>query len=73
MRYAQPYKDSIATMKHLVAVGHELVIISHRSRRPYAGPRHDLHAAARVGCWIVCKARGCFVMLAMKQYIFGEP
>ena len=47
MRYAQPYKDSIATMKHLVAVGHELVIISHRSRRPYAGPRHDLHAAAR--------------------------
>ena len=47
MRYAQPFEGAIATMQQLVAEGHELVIISHRSRRPYAGPPHDLHAAAR--------------------------
>jgi hypothetical protein len=46
MRYAQPFKGAIATMQQLIAKGHELVIISHRSRRPYAGPPHDLHAAA---------------------------
>ena len=47
MRYAEPFDGAIATMKQLVAGGHELVIISHRSRRPYAGYPHDLHAAAR--------------------------
>jgi len=51
MRYAQPFEGAITTIKQLEAEGHELVIISHRSRRPYAGPPHDLHAAARG--WIV--------------------
>lgn len=50
MRYAQPFEGAIATMQLLVAEGHELFIISHRSRRPYAGLPHDLHAAARV--WV---------------------
>ena len=50
MRYAQPFEGAITTMQQLVAEGHELVIISHRSRRPYAGPTHDLHAAART--WV---------------------
>jgi len=47
MQYAQPFDGAIVTMQELMAAGHELVIISHRSRRPYAGPAHDLHAAAR--------------------------
>lgn len=47
MRYAQPFVGAIETMLHLVDQGHELVIVSHRSRRPYAGPSYDLHAAAR--------------------------
>lgn len=47
MRFAEPFDGAIATMQQLVAAGHELVVISHRSRRPYAGPPHDLHAAAR--------------------------
>jgi hypothetical protein len=47
MRYAEPFDGAIATMQQLLAEGHELVIISHRSRRPYAGEPHDLHAAAR--------------------------
>lgn len=28
------------------AAGHELHVVSHRTPRPYAGPPHDLHAAA---------------------------
>jgi len=47
MRHAQPFEGAISTMHCLVAEGHELVIISHRSRRPYAGHPHDLHGAAR--------------------------
>lgn len=47
MRHAQPFEGAIETMLNLVAAGHELVIVSHRSRRPYAGKPHDLHAAAR--------------------------
>lgn len=47
MRYAQPFAGAIDTMKHLFAEGHELAIVSHRSLRPYAGPQHDLHRAAR--------------------------
>lgn len=47
MRYAHPFDGAVETMQKLVASGIELVIISHRSRRPYAGPPHDLHEAAR--------------------------
>ena len=47
MRHAQPFEGAIETMLQLVAAGHELVIVSHRSRLPYAGEPHDLHAAAR--------------------------
>lgn len=47
MHHAEPFEGAIVTMKQLVAGGHELVIISHRSRRPYAGEPHDLHLAAR--------------------------
>jgi hypothetical protein len=47
MRYADPYDGAISTMQELVAAGHQLVIVSHRSLHPYAGPQYDLHAAAR--------------------------
>ena len=46
MRYAEPFDGAIATMHQLLAEGRDLVIISHRSLRPYAGEPHDLHAAA---------------------------
>ena len=47
MIYAQPFPESIITMKKLEERGHNLFIISHRSKLPYAGKRHDLHEAAR--------------------------
>jgi hypothetical protein len=47
MHHAQPFEGAINAMQQLVAAGHDLVIVSHRSRRPYAGEPYDLHAAAR--------------------------
>jgi hypothetical protein len=50
MKHADPFEGAIQTMQQLVVAGHQLVIVSHRSLRPYAGPPHDLHGAARV--WV---------------------
>jgi hypothetical protein len=47
MELAEPFEGALETMLQLIADRHRLVIISHRSRAPYAGPPHDLHAAAR--------------------------
>lgn len=60
MRYAEPFEGAIETMKALVIRGHQLVIISHRSLRPYAGPPHDLHAAARSWVGTRLQALGLF-------------
>jgi len=56
MRHAHPFDGAIETMLQLVAAGHELVIVSHRSRRPYAGESHDLHIAARG--WVANRLQG---------------
>jgi hypothetical protein len=47
MVHAQPFQGAIETMQALMKEGHQLTIVSHRSRVPYAGPPHDLHTAAR--------------------------
>lgn len=47
MRFARPFEGAISTIQDLVDQGHELVIVSHRTRKPYSGRSHDLHAAAR--------------------------
>lgn len=47
MCHAQAFSGAIETLQRLKTEGHRLVIVSHRSRHPYAGPCHDLHAAAR--------------------------
>jgi hypothetical protein len=47
MVHALPFEGAIETMQALVKEGHQLSIVSHRSRRPYAGTPHDLHAAAK--------------------------
>lgn len=60
MRYAQLFEGAIETMKELVELGHQLVIVSHRSLRPYAGPAHDLHAAARKWIARILQTHGLF-------------
>ena len=47
MEYAVPYPDAIKTIEEIIELGHRVVIISHRTRYPYAGERHDLHKFAR--------------------------
>ena len=47
MRFAQPFEGAISTMRQLADQGNELVIISHRSKKPYAGTPYDLHASAK--------------------------
>ncbi len=44
---ARPFDGVLAFIEQARRDGVSLCIISHRSRRPYAGPTYDLHAAAR--------------------------
>jgi hypothetical protein len=61
MRHAKPFDGAIETMLKVVADGHDLVIVSHRTRRPYAGESHDLHATAQK--WVAdrLQSAGLFV------------
>jgi hypothetical protein len=47
MRFADPYPGAFETMGALNDCGHRLVIVSHRTKFPYAGYPHDLHASAK--------------------------
>jgi hypothetical protein len=47
MQYAGLYPGLREALAALRAAGHRLFIVSHRTRTPFAGPQHDLHAAAR--------------------------
>ncbi len=44
---ATPFPDVLTALSKLHQAGWQLRIISHRTRTPFAGPSHDLHAAAR--------------------------
>jgi hypothetical protein len=46
MRYAEPFEGAVSAMHALKDEGHELAIISHRTRHPYIGKPHNLHQAA---------------------------
>jgi hypothetical protein len=69
MDHAQPFEGAIATMQDLVAMGHDLVIISHRSRRPYAGEPHDLHLAARNWVTNRLQCEGLFERMGEKSAV----
>ena len=47
MCFAQLFPGVLSSLHYLVEKGFQLVIISHRSRQPYAGPSYDLHSFAR--------------------------
>lgn len=47
MAHARPYINFIEITKYLKLYQHELFIISHRSKYPYLGEKHDLHHFAR--------------------------
>ena len=47
MDLARLYPGVRAFVAAAVAAGHDLALVSHKTRHPILGPRHDLHAAAR--------------------------
>ena len=47
MAHAKPHAFFIEVANYLKLHHHELFIISHRSKYPYAGEKHDLHQFAR--------------------------
>jgi len=51
MTHAEPFEHALDVIRELAALGHRLSVISHRTRFPYLGERHDLHgfAAAWLG------------------------
>ena len=57
MEYAKPFEGAIEVLHDLAQLGHHLVIVSHRSPHPYAGPPFDLHKFARE--WISKNLKGC--------------
>ncbi len=44
---ALPFPGMMQALKEAQARGVELCLVSHKTRIPYRGPRHDLHQAAR--------------------------
>ncbi len=47
MADAEPFPGALGFLRACARAGVGVVVISHRTRAPYAGPAHDLHAAAR--------------------------
>ena len=50
MSHAQAFPYAVEVIHELSDRGHTLAVISHRTRFPYLGERHDLHAHAKA--WI---------------------
>lgn len=46
MRDAEPFAGALDFVARCREAGGQVFIVSHRTRRPYRGKRHDLHAAA---------------------------
>lgn len=47
MEQAEPFEGVLAFIERASAGGHELSVVSHRTRYPYLGEQHDLHSSAR--------------------------
>jgi hypothetical protein len=50
MELAIPYAHAIESITHLKKMGHEVFIVSHKTKHPFIGPAYDLHESAR--SWI---------------------
>ncbi len=50
MDEALAFEGAISFIRCVAQAGHEVSIVSHKTRHPFIGPQYDLHAAART--WI---------------------
>ncbi|MEM7680324.1 MAG: hypothetical protein AAF288_00045 [Planctomycetota bacterium] len=53
---AKPYPGALAFVRRALEAGHDVRIISHKTRTPYRGPAHDLHQA----CFDFLETHGFF-------------
>lgn len=70
MLEAQPYPDLIKTLEKLSLDGHELFIVSHKTKHPFLGPKYDLHLAASE--WILKNLQNDILSLVNSNNIFFE-
>ena len=69
MALARPWPGVLAFLRRALGAGIPLFIISHKTRHPFRGPRHDLHAAA-LG-WL--ETHGLFDSIGLpRQNVFFE-
>lgn len=47
MEQAIPYAHAIESIAHLKQMGHEIYIVSHKTKHPVMGPAYNLHECAR--------------------------
>lgn len=47
MDLVSPYAGAVEFVREAVAAGHEVYVVSHKTRTPILGPVYDMHAAAR--------------------------
>jgi len=67
---ALAYEGVIDFIRGAKAAGHEVTIVSHKTRHPFIGPQYDLHAAARA--WIACHLLSDGKPLLPSENIFFE-
>ena len=47
MKHVRPYPGLVDFLASAGRAGHQLYVVSHKTRTPFAGPAYDLHEAAR--------------------------
>lgn len=47
MQFAEPYENAVKTLSDLSSSGIKLLILSHRTKYPYAGQKYNLHEFAK--------------------------
>jgi hypothetical protein len=69
MNDAEPFPGVLEFFTQMVAAGHTLFIISHKTATPYLGPKYDLHQAARG--WL--ESRGFFTTIGLPpEHVFFD-
>lgn len=69
---ATPYAGARETIKKLIKKGDKVIIISHKTRTPFLGPKYDLHAAAHRWLSVFLKDEGGQPLIAKSDIYFNE-
>lgn len=70
MNEADAYPGLFDALEALLMAGHELFIVSHKTKYPFIGEKHDLHAAA--SGWIAENLQRVGRMLMLRENVFFE-